>query len=46
MIMGSVIASFTVQNFGTKSLESLDQNKLKERIQLFKSLSEFDIMQT
>ena len=42
-IMGSAMASFTVQKFGTKSLEELTPFSLKERIIAFKSLTEFEI---
>ncbi|MGI9541495.1 MAG: PfkB family carbohydrate kinase [Flavobacteriaceae bacterium] len=42
-IMGSAMASFTVQKFGTKSLEELTPSSLKERIIAFKSLTEFEI---
>ena len=42
-IVGSAMASFTVQNFGTKSLEKLTIPSIKERIVAFKSLTEFEI---
>ena len=42
-IMGSAMASFTVQEFGTASLESLTSGRLRNRIQAFKSLTEFEI---
>jgi sugar/nucleoside kinase (ribokinase family) len=42
-IMGSAMASFTVQKFGTKSLEELTGPLLKQRIIAFKSLTEFEI---
>ena len=42
-IMGSAMASFTVQEFGTASLESLTSDRLRNRIQAFKSLTEFEI---
>lgn len=45
-IMGSAMASFTVQKFGTKSLEELTPSSLKERIIAFKSLTEFEIKLT
>jgi hypothetical protein len=41
--MGSAMASFTVQEFGTASLESLTSGRLRNRIQAFKSLTEFEI---
>jgi len=42
-IMGSAMASFTVQKFGTKPLEELTLPLLRERIIAFKSLTEFEI---
>lgn len=42
-IMGSAMASFTVQQFGTGSLEALTIAQLRQRIHAFKSLSEFEI---
>src|SRR6056300_1934992 len=43
VIMGSAMASFTVQKFGTECLESLSFEQLKKRILAFKSLSDFEI---
>tara|TARA_A100001015_G_scaffold314979_1_gene425719 strand:+ start:124 stop:1086 length:963 start_codon:yes stop_codon:yes gene_type:complete len=40
-IMGSAMASFTVQKFGTESLEQLTNERLQQRIKAFKSLTEF-----
>jgi sugar/nucleoside kinase (ribokinase family) len=43
IIIGSAMASFTVQEFGTKALENLYYGELVKRIQSFKSLTEFEI---
>ena len=42
-VIGSAIASFTVQQFGTKELENLTLLKLNKRIKEFKSLTDFEI---
>ena len=42
-VKGSAIASFTVQQFGTKELENLTFRKLNKRIKEFKSLTDFEI---
>ena len=42
-IIGSAMASFTVQKFGTKSLEELTFSELRQRVYTFKSLTEFEI---
>ena len=42
-IMGSALASFTVQKFGTESLENLTPERFTQRIQAFKSLTKFEI---
>jgi fructose-1-phosphate kinase PfkB-like protein len=42
-VKGSAIASFTVQQFGTKELENLTFRKLNKRIKEFKSLTNFEI---
>ena len=42
-VMGSAIASFTVQKFGTESLEAITPERLKQRIQAFKTLTKFEI---
>ena len=42
-IIGSAMASFTVQKFGTKSLEELILPELNERLDIFKSLTEFEL---
>ena len=43
VIVGSALASFTVQKFGTKALEKMTFVQLAQRIQAFKSLTEFEI---
>ena len=43
VIVGSALASFTVQEFGTKALEKMTFVQLAQRIQAFKSLTEFEI---
>ena len=43
VIVGSALASFTVQKFGTKALEKMTFAQLAQRIQAFKSLTEFEI---
>lgn len=43
VIVGSALASFTVQEFGTKALEKMNFVQLKKRIKTFKSLTEFEI---
>lgn len=43
VIVGSAMASFTVQEFGTKALEKLTYRELVQRIQSFKALTEFEI---
>ena len=42
-VMGSAMASFTVQKFGTESLEAITPERLKQRIQALKSLTKFEI---
>jgi hypothetical protein len=42
VIVGSALASFTVQEFGTSALEKMTFVQLAQRIQAFKSLTEFD----
>ena len=44
VIMGSAMASFTVQKFGTECLETLTREQLHQRILAFKSLSEFELI--
>jgi len=43
VIVGSALASFTVQEFGTSALEKMTFVLLTQRIQAFKSLTEFEI---
>lgn len=43
VIVGSALASFTVQEFGTSALEKMTFVQLAQRIQAFKSLTEFEI---
>ncbi|MGA0211384.1 MAG: PfkB family carbohydrate kinase [Flavobacteriaceae bacterium] len=43
MVVGSAMASFTVQQFGTEALASLTPKQLHQRIEAFKALTEFEI---
>jgi sugar/nucleoside kinase (ribokinase family) len=43
IIYGSVLASFCVERFGTERLESLTSKKLEERLEVFKTLTQFEI---
>ncbi len=43
VICGSNLASFTVEKFGTKRLESLQHEEIRNRLQQFKNLTHFDI---
>ncbi|MDG1927332.1 MAG: PfkB family carbohydrate kinase [Flavobacteriaceae bacterium] len=43
VIVGSALASFTVQEFGTAALEKMTYAQLVQRIKTFKSLTEFEI---
>ena len=43
VIVGSAMASFTVQEFGTAALEKMTYAQLAQRIKKFKSLTEFEI---
>lgn len=43
IIYGSVLASFTVEEFGTEKLKHLSSRELNNRLQVFKSLTNFDI---
>ena len=43
VIVGSALASFTVQEFGTAALEKMTYAQLAQRIKTFKSLTEFEI---
>jgi hypothetical protein len=43
IIMGSAMASFCVEKFGTLRLRELTSEDIDNRIQLFKDLTRFDI---
>ncbi|MBT0549918.1 PfkB family carbohydrate kinase [Riemerella anatipestifer] len=43
LMMGSAIASFTVEKFGTERLANISETMLKERIQEFKKLTAFEV---
>jgi sugar/nucleoside kinase (ribokinase family) len=43
IIVGSAMASFTVEKFGTERLREVSQQDIKSRIQQFVELSSFDI---
>ncbi len=43
IIYGSALASFTVEKFGTDRLAELTDEELNERLETFKSLTNFDI---
>ncbi|MDA0793495.1 MAG: PfkB family carbohydrate kinase [Bacteroidetes bacterium] len=43
IIIGSALASFTVQEFGTTALEKISFTQLAQRIKTFKRLTEFEI---
>lgn len=43
VICGSNLASFTVEKFGTERLESLEKEDIKNRLQDFINLTQFDI---
>ena len=43
IIYGSALASFTVEKFGTERLAELTEEDLAERLDIFKSLTNFDI---
>ena len=42
IIVGSAMASFTVEKFGIEKLVALDENQIKERINEFKKLVSFN----
>lgn len=44
VIVGSAMASFTVEEFGTQRLLELDESEIDQRIQLFVDLVDFDIL--
>lgn len=43
IIYGSALASFTVEKFGTERIAELTEEELFERLEVFKSLTNFDI---
>ncbi|MDG1810886.1 MAG: PfkB family carbohydrate kinase [Polaribacter sp.] len=43
IIYGSNLASFCVEKFGTQRMEKLTANEVKERLNAFKQLTQFDI---
>jgi sugar/nucleoside kinase (ribokinase family) len=43
VIAGSAVASFCVEKFGTKRLEEITTADVKERMQAFLQLSQFDL---
>jgi len=43
VIYGSAIASFCVEKFGTQKLEEITENDLKERVQKFVNLVQFNV---
>lgn len=43
LIVGSAIASYTVEKFGTERLSEINKKMLKERIEEFKKLTAFEI---
>lgn len=43
IIVGSAMASFTVEEFGTQRLEKVTQDELKQRINQFKELTTFEV---
>jgi len=43
VIYGSNLASFCVERFGTERMQNLTQEDIKNRLQQFKSLTQFDI---
>lgn len=44
VVLGSAMASFTVEKFGTERLEELSEGEIDRRIQLFVDLVDFDII--
>jgi sugar/nucleoside kinase (ribokinase family) len=44
VIVGSALASFCVEKFGTQRLEELTKNELDDRIKTFYSLSQFELV--
>ena len=43
IILGSAMASFCVEKFGTQRLTEIDLEEIKQRVQSFVSLVNFDI---
>ena len=43
VVYGSAIASFCVEKFGTQKLEEITENDLKERVQKFVNLVQFEV---
>lgn len=43
IIYGSALASFTVEKFGTERIAELTEEELMDRLEVFKSLTNFDI---
>ncbi len=43
LIVGSAMASFTVEKFGTQRLEEVTESEIKGRIQSFKELTTFEV---
>lgn len=43
IIYGSALASFTVEKFGTERIAELTEEELNDRLEVFKSLTNFDI---
>ena len=43
ILMGSAMASFTVEKFGTERLEEVKKEEISERLQQFKELTTFNV---
>lgn len=43
IIIGSALASFTVEKFGTENLQTVTSERLQQRIAAFRQITEFDI---
>lgn len=43
LIVGSAMASFTVEKMGTESIEQLTETQIQERIQIFKNITHYSI---
>ena len=43
IVYGSNLASFCVEKFGTERMQELTSDEVKERLQAFKELTQFDI---